>query len=265
MLDHVLLGAGQGVNLGNAVDLVPEKLHPDGKLAHIGQIDIHRVAVHPELIAYKIHVVALVLQGDQLFAQLVPLHLHPGAQADDHTAVVDGVAQRVDAGHRCHNDDVPPLGKRRRSRVAQTVDLVVDGAVLFNIGIGAGNVGLRLVVVVVADKVLYRVVGEKRAELGAQLRCQRFVVRQHQRGTVALGNDVGHGKGLAAAGHAQQSLTAVAPLHPLHQLRDCLRLVAGGGIVRHQLKFFLCHRFLPSACITTIRCCSKLYYSTYIL
>ena len=245
VLDHVLLGAGQGVELGNAVDLVPEKLHPDGKLAHIGQIDIHRVAVHPELIAHKIHVVALVLQGDQLFAQLVPLHLHPGAQADDHAAVVDGVAQRVDAGHRCHNNDVPPLGKRRRSRVAQAVDLVVDGAVLFNIGIGAGDVGLRLVVVVVADEVLHRIVGEKRAELGAQLRRQRFVVRQHQRGAVALGNDISHGKGLAAAGHAQQGLAAVAPLHPLHQLRDRLRLVAGGGIVRHQLKFFLCHRFSP--------------------
>ena len=265
MLDHVLLGAGQGVELGNAVDLIPEELHPDGKLAHISQINVHRVAMHPELIAHKIHVVSLVLQGNQLFAQLVPLHLHPGAQTDDHAAVVDGVAQRVDAGHRCHNNNVPPLRKRRRSRVAQAVDLVVDSAVLFNIGIGAGNVGLRLVVVVVADEVLHRIVGEKRAELGTQLRRQRFVVRQHQRGAVALGNDVGHGKGFAAAGHAQQGLAAVTPLHPLHQLRDRLRLVASGGIVRHQFKFFLCHRFLPSVRITTISCCFKLYYSTHIL
>ena len=61
---------------------------------------------------------------------------------------------------------------------------------------------LRLVVIVVADEVLHRVVGEKRAELGTQLRRQRFVVCQHQRGAVALGNDVGHGKGLAGAGDA---------------------------------------------------------------
>ena len=99
VLDHVLLGAGQGVELGNAVDLIPEELHPDGKLAHISQINVHRVAMHPKLIAHKIHVVSLVLQGDQLFAQLVPLHLHPGAQTDDHAAVVDGVAQRVDTGY----------------------------------------------------------------------------------------------------------------------------------------------------------------------
>ena len=117
----------------------------------------------------------------------------------------------------------------------------------------------------VADEVLHRIVGEKRAELGTQLCRQRFVVRQHQRGAVALGNDVGHGKGFAAAGHAQQGLAAVTPLHPLHQLRDRLRLVTGGGIVRHQFKFFLCHRFLPSVRITTIRCCFKLYYSTHNL
>lgn len=30
MLDHVLLGPGDRVELDNAVDLVPKKLHPDG-------------------------------------------------------------------------------------------------------------------------------------------------------------------------------------------------------------------------------------------
>ena len=265
MTHHVLVFAGQRVKLHNAVNLVAEELDPNRKFVVVGQVDVHRVPFYAELVADEVHVVALILQLDQAAAKLVALHLHTGAQADDHAAVVDGVAQRVDAGHRCHNNNVPPLGKRRRSRVAQTVDLVVDSAVLFNIGIGAGNVGLRLVVVVVADEVLHRIVGEKRAELGTQLCRQRFVVRQHQRGAVALGNDVGHGKGFAAAGHAQQGLAAVTPLHPLHQLRDRLRLVTGGGIVRHQFKFFLCHRFLPSVHITTIRCCFKLYYSTHIL
>src|SRR5699024_6814691 len=105
----VLLGPGDGVELGDAVDLVPEKLHLDGQLAHIGQVDVHRVPPDPELVADKIDVVALVLQVHQPAAQLVPGHLHAGPQADDHAAVVDGVAQRVDAGHRRHDDDVPPL------------------------------------------------------------------------------------------------------------------------------------------------------------
>ena len=269
MLDHILLGPRDGVELDDPVDLVPEKLHPDGEVTHIGKVDVHRVAVDPELVADKIDVVALILQRHQPLAQLIPLHFHAGAEADDHAAVVDGVAQRIDAGHRRHNDDVPPLGQSRRRRMAQPVDLVVDGAVLFNIGIGAGDVGLRLVVVVVADKVLHRIVGEKRAELGAQLGCQRFVVGQHQRGPVAPGDDVGHGKSLAAAGNAQQGLAAVTPLHPLHQRFNGLGLVAGGLIRGHQFKFFVCHCSSPlrlsAGRRTTIGCIFQCDYSTAVL
>ena len=153
--------------------------------------------------------------------------------------------------------------------MAQTVDFIVDGAVLFNIGIGAGDVGFRLVVVVVADKILHRIVGEKRAELGAQLGCQRFVVGQHQRGPVAPGDDVGHGKSLAAAGNAQQGLAAVTPLHPLHQRFNGLGLVAGGLIRGHQFKFFVCHCSSPlrlsAGRRTTIGCIFQCDYSTVVL
>ena len=93
MLHHILPGAGDRIELGDPVDLVPEKLHLDGQLAHIGQVDVHRIPPDPELVANKIHVVALVLQIHQAAAQIVPVHLHAGAQADDHTPVVDGVAQ----------------------------------------------------------------------------------------------------------------------------------------------------------------------------
>ena len=244
MLDHILLGTGKRIELGDAVDLVPEKLHPDGKLAHIGKVDVHDIAVDAELIAHKIHIIAFILQRHKLLAQRIALHLHAGAQADDHAAVVDRIAQRVDAGHRSYDDHVPPLRKCRRGRVAQTVDLVIDGAVLFNIGVGAGDIGFRLVVIVVADEILHRIVGEKGAELGAQLRRQCFIVGQHQRGAVAFCDHICHGKGLAAASNAQQGLAAVAALHALHQCFNSLRLVAGGLVRGYQFKFFVCH--LPS-------------------
>lgn len=63
-----------------------------------------------------------------------------------------------------------------------------------------------------------------------------------KRRAVALGDDVRHREGLATAGDAQQGLAAVAPLYPLYQLCDGLRLVARGGVGRHQMEFFLCHK-----------------------
>ena len=135
--------------------------------------------------------------------------------------------------------------------MAQAVDLIVDGAVLFDIGVGAGDIGLGLVVIVVGYEILHRILREKGPELGAQLGGQRLVVGQHQGRPVALGNDVGHGKGLAAAGDAQQGLAAVPPLHPRHQLLDGLGLVAGGLIGRHQFEWSFFHNAsLPQGAFT---------------
>ena len=233
---HVLALAGEGAHLADAVDLVPEKLHPDGQVVHVGQVDVHNVPVDPELVAGEVDVIALVLEFHQTAAEFVPAHLHAGAQADDHAPVIDRVAQRVDAGDTGHNDDVAPLGQGRRGRVPQPVDLVVDGAVLFNIGIGGGNIGLRLVVVVVGDKVFHRVVGEKTAHLGADLAGQGLVGLQDQGGAVAPGNDVRHGEGLARTGHAQKGLCLVPLADALHQGVDGLGLVAGGGEGGLQMK-----------------------------
>ena len=64
---------------------------------------------------------------------------------------------------------------------------------------------------------------------------------QHQRGAVAPGDHVGHGKGLATAGHTQQGLAAVAPLNALYQLLNGLGLVTRGGIVGDEMELFIGH------------------------
>ena len=100
-----------------------------------------------------------------------------------------------------------------------------------------GDIGLRLVVVVVGDKVLHRIVGKKLLELGAQLGGQGLVVGQHQSGPLDLLDDLGHGEGLAGAGDPQQGLLIQAHLNTLGQGFDGLRLVAAGLIFRYHLKF----------------------------
>ena len=54
-------------------------------------------------------------------------------------------------------------------------------AVLLDVEVGLGNVGLGLVVVVVGDEVLDGVVGEELPELVAELRGERLVVGDHER------------------------------------------------------------------------------------
>ena len=188
------------------------------------------------LLRDEVHVVALILDLNELFEQLVAAFLHAGAQRDDHRAVIDRVAQAVDAGHRGDDDDVPPLGKRARRAVAQLVDLLVDRAVLFDIRVRLRDVRFRLVVVVVGDKVFHGVFREKLAELRAKLRRERLVVREHQRRPVDIGDDVRHRKRLAGARDAEQRLLLEALLNPLRQLRDRFRLIARRLIGRDKLE-----------------------------
>ena len=107
---------------------------------------------------------------------------------------------------------------RSRSRVAR--------GVLFDVDIALRDVRFRLVVIVIADEVLDRVLGEELLELLVELGGQGLVVRDDQHGPVELGDDVGHREGLAAAGHAHQGLELLAFAQTLRQPLDGLRLVA---------------------------------------
>ena len=215
-----------------ALDLVAEERDPVGRLG-VGGHDLQHLAAHAEGAAAEHRVVALVLHLDQLAQHLVAVDLLADLE-ELHFFVVDlRRADPVDAGDRGDDDHVAAGEERRRRRVAQAVDLVVDRGVLLDVEVLRRDVGLGLVVVVVGDEVLDRVLGEELAELVAELRGERLVVGDHQRGPLHLGDRRRHREGLAGAGRAEQGLEALPRLEPLGQPGDRLRLVGGrrvGGV-----------------------------------
>ena len=99
---------------------------------------------------------------------------------------------------------------------------------LLDVGVGARDVGLGLVVVVVRDEVFHRVVGEEALELAVELRRQRLVGREDQRRPVGRRDHLRHREGLARAGDAEQHLVALVLPDAGHELGDGGRLVALG-------------------------------------
>ena len=94
------------------------------------------------------------------------------------------------------------------------VDIFVDAGILLDIGVRLGYVGFGLVVVVVTHEVFHRVAGKEILQLSIQL-CRQCLVRgDNQGGFLAGRNDMGHGKGLSGAGHAQQDLVFKTLLYP---------------------------------------------------
>ena len=219
--------ARERVELGDALDLVAEHRQAPGAVLEMRREDLDRIALGAKGAAAEVELVAPVLQLDQRAQQPLALDLLALLQGQRHAGVGLGRADAVDAGYRGHDDDVVALEQGARRRMAHAVDLLVDARGLLDVGVGARDVGFRLVIVVVADEVLDGVVGEERLELAVELGRQDLVRRQHDRRALHLRDDVRHGEGLARAGDAEQHLVLLLPPQALDQLGDRLRLVAG--------------------------------------
>ena len=118
----------------------------------------------------------------------------------------------------------------------QPLDVVVDRAVLLDVGVGLRDVRLGLVVVVVRHEVLDGVVGQHLSELVGQLGGQRLVGRHDQRGPLQLLDQPGGGRRLAGTGGTQQHDVALPRVDAAFQFVDGRGLVAGRRVLADHLE-----------------------------
>ena len=79
-----------------------------------------------------------------------------------------------------------PRKQRARRGKPEPLDLFVNRRILLDVGVGARDVGLRLVIIEVADEIFDRVARKELLELRVELRRERFVVRDDERRPVEL-------------------------------------------------------------------------------
>ena len=229
LLDLLHHDAAQGVDHRQSLHRVAKELDAQGAVLLVHREDVEDIAAHAEGAAVKGHVVTLVLHEDQAALHVLHRVVLADAEKEVHVAVLVGGAEAVDARHRGDDEHVAAGEQRARRRVAHLVDGLVDRRVLFDIAVRLGDIGLRLIVVVVGDEIFHGVMGEELLELGEELRRQGLVGGDDQGRALHLGDHLGHGKGLARAGDAEQHLAAAAGANPGGQPPHRLGLVAGGG------------------------------------
>ncbi len=218
----------EGVHDGDRLDHIAEELDADGLLLLVGREDLHHVPPDPEGAAVEIDIISLVVDIHEAPKQRVAGDLHPLFEGERHAEVGLGGADAVDAGDARHDDHVAAREDRARGRVAHLVDLLVDRGVLLDVGVRRRDVGLGLVVVVIAHEVLDGVLREQRFELLVELRRQGLVGGDDQGGTLDGLDDVGHREGLARTGDPEEDLVRVPLFDPPGQLFDGLGLVPPG-------------------------------------
>ncbi len=225
--DLLLQVAGQRVEELQRLDLVVEQRDADRVLGVLRREDVEHVAAHAEHAALELDVVARVLHLGQPLDRVALRHAVALLQVQDHAVVLGRVADAVDRRHRRDDHAVGPLEDRLGRGQAHLLDVLVDRAVLLDVEVARRDVRLRLVVVVVRDEVLDRVVREELAELRVELRRERLVRRDDDRGPPRARDHVGHRERLARPRDAQQRLVRESVGQPLDELRDRLGLVAG--------------------------------------
>ncbi len=228
--------AGQGIEQRERLDLLVEQLDADRLLVGFGRMDIDHVAAHPVGAAREFDLVAFVLKIRQTAQDGALIDPIASLEDQDHLEIGLRIAQAIDGGNGRDDDDIPALQQGLGRGQAHLLDVLVDGGVLLDIGVGRGDVSLRLVVVVIGDEILHRIVREEVAHLAIELGRQRFVGRQDQGRALDLLDHVGDGEGLARPGDAEQGHARFAIVQPRHELADGLWLIAGGGEVGDELE-----------------------------
>ena len=242
LLEH---GAGERVNFAELVNLVAPQLDAVGGV-NVGGIDLDGVAPDAERPTPQVFA-ALVLNLDQLLDDVFAAHTPALFQQQQHAVVGLGRTETINATDAGDNYAVAPLEERAGGRQPEFVEFVVDGCFLFNVGVAAGEVGFRLVVVVITDKVLDGVFRKEPSKLMEELRGQGLVMGQHQGWPSRLLDDLGHGVGLARTGHAEEHLMLLAVCEAAGERVNGGLLVALRLVVADQLKVHRHSRFTASA------------------
>jgi len=220
---------GNHIKLQYPLHLITKEIHTDGLFSSRNRKYLYNIPQYSEFAADKVDIISFELYIHQLSKHRIPIIHTSFPQGKDQVPVFGGVAQTVNAGHAGHNNHIPPLKEGTGGRVAQLIYLFIDGRVFFNIGVSMRNIGLGLIVIVVADKILHRVFREKLLKFRAELGSQSLVGSQHQSRFLQLLNNLGHGICFSTAGNPQQCLMFVSPSETIHKLLYGPGLIPAGA------------------------------------
>ena len=175
----------------------------------------------------EIHIIPVILNINQLPDHIVPVLFHSRAERNNHLHVVLRASDSIDTRNTGNHNDIVPLTQCRSRGKPQLINLIVPRRVLRNIRIRRRHVSLRLVVVVVGDKIFHCVLRKKFFKFSIQLRRQRLIMRNDQRRFIQLLDHIRHRKCFTGTRNTEQCLTLISFLKSFHQLLNRLRLVAG--------------------------------------
>ena len=156
--------ASQRTDLHNTLNLVPPELDSEGRLL-IGRLNLQSVPSNTKSASGEIMIVSFVLHLYQTADKPVSLTVFALLNSKGKAAIFLRFAQAIDAGNRGNNDHISTCEESPGSGVPQFLNFLIYVGLFLNIEVGAGDVSLRLIIVVVTYEILHGIVGKELLEL----------------------------------------------------------------------------------------------------
>ncbi len=217
---------GKRVKDGQRLNFIIKQFYADGFVLRFSRVYIDQLTTYPVGTTPQLGFITGILHVSQAPQNIPLVQTVAAVQMQHHLQVGPRVPQAIDRRNRRHDDTVRALQQGLGGRQSHLFDLLIDGGILLNIGIGGRHIGLRLIIVIVGNKVFHSILREQFPHLTVQLRRQGLVRCQHEGRTPRMLDNIGNGKGLARAGNPEQHLGGQALIQPPGQCPDGLRLVA---------------------------------------
>src|SRR3989344_1792717 len=112
--------------------------------------------------------------------------------------------------------------------MTKTINLLIDHGVLLNASVGSRDIGLRLIIIVIGNKIVNRVIGKKIFILLCELGSQSFIMSNNQSWLLVISNDVRHRESFARSRDTKKGLVFETALKTSRKRGDRRRLIAGG-------------------------------------
>src|SRR5439155_666328 len=208
-IEHTHFISGQWIECAELIDFIAPELDTESSVL-VRRMDLNGVSMHSKSPTFEIEIVPLIQNLNELGKDVAARNALALFQHEQHAVIRFRRAEAVYARDGRNDHDIAAFEKRPRGGKTHPVNLIVDGGFLLDVRVGRGDVGLGLVVVVVADEVFGRVLREESTEFVIQLRRQRLVVGQDERRPLQTVDDLRHRERLSRSGYAQQYLVLLA-------------------------------------------------------
>ena len=226
------------VNTSETIDRVTKHLDAKNRF-FVRRMHLDRVAAHPEFSTNKRHVVSVVLHVDQATKNRTHVVINTDTQVEQLPAVFVRGTHTVNTGNRCDDNRVSTSQQRRRRRVTQPVNLIIDRRILFDERVARRDIRLRLVIVVIGDEVLHPIIREELSHLLSQLCGKTLIGRQNQRRPLHLFDRPRNRCRFTRTSDAKQGLESMTGLYALCERRNRVWLVSRWRKLRNDLEHFL--------------------------